>query len=252
MPKHLAITNGKWDQLFSGKKFVLQEGVELSRLTELGIHGKRVAQFCCNNGVELMSLKNLGASACVGFDISDKAIVAAKERASKFNIDCQFVQANIYDIPNRYFSAFDLVYITIGTLCWMPDLSRFFDVVRKTLKLGGKVFIYERHPFAQLFSTDVKNQGAFRMAGGYFPARPHIGSSGIDYIGMTTYKSSTTYTFSHTLSDIITGIIDSQLSLSHFKEYPHNIPSVCSDIGKQELNIPLSYIIIGEKSRRRV
>ena len=39
----------------------------LSVFEDLGVAGKSVAQLCCNNGRELMSLKKLGANRVVGF-----------------------------------------------------------------------------------------------------------------------------------------------------------------------------------------
>jgi hypothetical protein len=48
---------------------VLDE-IETGLLTGLGVETKAVAQLCCNNGRELISIKNMGAGRCVGFDIA--------------------------------------------------------------------------------------------------------------------------------------------------------------------------------------
>ena len=247
MPKHQVITKKKWDSLFFQDAFILQEGVELSKLKEIGIKGKQVAHFCCNNGIQLLSIKNLGAKKCVGFDISDEAISEAKERAQKCNIDCQFIQTDIYDIPEEYNCKFDIVYITIGALCWFPDLERFFNKVYNTLTPGGNVFIYEQHPFTELFPDDDSDENPLKVVNNYFSKEPYIGYNGIDYIGNTTYESSALYCFTHTLSDIIMGLINNQIKLNYFKEYSHNISEVCENLGKQDLKLPLSYIIIGNK-----
>ncbi len=247
MPRHQAITKEKWDSLFSQENFILQEGIELVKLKEIGIHGKKIAHFCCNNGVQLLSLKNLGASKCVGFDISDEAIKEGIERAGKCKIDCEFVQTDIYDIPERYNREFDLVYITIGALCWFPDIKRFFNQVYNTLTPGGHVFIYEQHPFTELFPDDDSKEDSLKVVNHYFTVEPFIGHNGIDYIGNTIYESSALYCFTHTISDIIMGLINNQINLKFFEEYAHNISEVCEDLGKQDLKLPLSYLIIGKK-----
>ncbi|HKA55002.1 MAG TPA: class I SAM-dependent methyltransferase, partial [Candidatus Binatia bacterium] len=105
------------------------DAVETAKLREIGLAGKAVAQLCCNNGQELLSIKNLGAGRCVGFDISDDFIAQARELAAAGGIACEFVRTDVYDIPPDYHGAFDLVYITIGALCWMPDLAPFFHLV---------------------------------------------------------------------------------------------------------------------------
>lgn len=247
MPKHQVVTKEKWDTLFSQEKFILQEGIELLKLKEIGIQGKKIAQFCCNNGVQLLSLKNLGASKCVGFDISDEAIREGKERAQKFNIGCEFIQTDIYDIPEKYSNTFDIVYITVGALCWLPDLTKFFNKVNSLLVTGGYVFIYEQHPFTGLFPDVVDNKDNLKVVNDYFTKDPFISHDGIDYIGNTIYKSSALYSFNHTMSDITMGLINNKINLKYFNEFSHNISEACEDLDKLDIKIPLSYIIIGKK-----
>ncbi|MCK4572920.1 MAG: methyltransferase domain-containing protein, partial [candidate division Zixibacteria bacterium] len=93
-------------------------------LTKLDLNGKRVAQVCCNNGRETISLVNMGAVSAVGFDISDAAIKEAQELASIANVDCRFVRTDAYDIGPEWNNQFDLIYISIGAISWMPNLDR--------------------------------------------------------------------------------------------------------------------------------
>src|SRR5512147_1738742 len=57
---------------------------------KIGIQGKTVAQLCCNNGRELLSVKNMGAGRCVGFDIADNFIEQGRQLAAAGNITCEF------------------------------------------------------------------------------------------------------------------------------------------------------------------
>src|SRR5207237_743579 len=88
-------------------------------LKQIGLESKSVAQLCCNNGRELLSIRNLGAARCVGFDISDKFIEQARHLAEMSGVTCEFVRTDVYDIPDTYDASFDLVYISVGTLGWM-------------------------------------------------------------------------------------------------------------------------------------
>ena len=50
--------------------FSCLDAVAGERLQALGLAGKSVAQLCCNNGREILSIESLGADPCVGFDQS--------------------------------------------------------------------------------------------------------------------------------------------------------------------------------------
>ena len=57
--------------------------IETARLRALPVAGKDVAQLCCNNGRELLSVKNLGAGRCVGFDGAEGFLGQARELAAR-------------------------------------------------------------------------------------------------------------------------------------------------------------------------
>ena len=59
MPYHKNAMDEKWDKMYSDPKFIFQKDQEIDELKKIGIKGKRIAQFSCNNGVELMSLKQI-------------------------------------------------------------------------------------------------------------------------------------------------------------------------------------------------
>ncbi len=55
---------------FAKPGFSCLDAVLTERLMALEVVGKDVAQICCNNGREILSVKNLAAGRCVGFDQS--------------------------------------------------------------------------------------------------------------------------------------------------------------------------------------
>jgi ubiquinone/menaquinone biosynthesis C-methylase UbiE len=195
-----------------------------------------------------MSLKNLGAGECVGFDISDVAIKEATDRARKFGISCQFVQSDIYDIPEKYHGAFDIVYISVGTLGWIPDLKQFFKKAVSLLGDSGALFIHEMHPLAEMLpSDDMKDTDPLKIIEPYFREEPYKDRSGIDYIGKTTYTSKAQYWFVWTLSDILTGLVENGMKLVHFSEHKEDISTIHRRNQDAGMDIPLSYILIAEK-----
>ncbi|MBT3228682.1 MAG: class I SAM-dependent methyltransferase [Candidatus Marinimicrobia bacterium] len=248
MPHHQKSNGDKWDKVFSKPGFSVIIEPELSLINSLNIEGQKIAHVCCNNGVELMSLKNMGAGECVGFDISDKAIQEAQARAARFDIACEFIQTDIYDIPEQYHDEFDIVYISIGCLGWMPGIQRFFGKIASLLNESGELFIHESHPFSEMLPADeLENVDPMKIIEPYFKKDPYIDNDGIDYIGKTSYPSKTMYWFVWTLSDILMGIIDNGLKVRHFSEYPDDISTQHGKNQAAGLDIPLSYILIAEK-----
>lgn len=51
----------------------------VKELKKIEFKEKNIAQFCCNNGRELLSLMSLGAKSGVGFDIADNILAQAKK-----------------------------------------------------------------------------------------------------------------------------------------------------------------------------
>ncbi len=248
MPHHQEANKSKWDDRFSRAGYSVIQSPELELLEQIDLSGKAVAHLCCNNGVELMSLKNMGAGKCVGFDISDEAISEANERAQRFGIDCEFIQSDVYDIAPRYNNEFDLIYISIGCLGWLPDLPGFMGRVQSLLKTRGQLFIYEEHPFAEMLpSDDMVDMDPQRIIEPYFKDEPYVETDGIDYVGKKAYASKPMYWFVWTLSDILMGVIEHGMQLKHFSEYPEDISTLHSRNQTEGPAIPLSYILIAEK-----
>lgn len=235
---------------FKEKGFSTLDELVTSKLKEIPIKGKIIAQLCCNNGSETLSLVNLGAASGVGFDISDEAIAEADELAGISGLNCRFVRTDVYDIGKEYYDSYDLIYVSIGALPWLPDLDGFINLISKMLRKNGILFIYEEHPFIYMLATkdekEFDSKNPLKITYPYFKKDPWVNDTGIDYIGKSSYKSETNYCFSHTLSEIISGVVKNDISITEFTEYPHNINSEFEHIENENM-LPLCYILIGRK-----
>ena len=241
------ITNPKED--FKEKNHSVLDQLISKKLWELPIGGKTVAHLCCNNGVETLSLVSLGANSAIGFDISDEAIEEAKELAAISGINANFVQSDIYDIDEKYYNSFDLVYFSVGALTWLPKLYPIFEIVGHMLRNGGKLLIYEMHPILNMYPTQLGVEFGAEVSAqySYFKKTPWIETAGLDYIGGTTYNSSTSYCFSHTLSSIMSAVLDNGIRILEFKEYAHDISSIFPHLENSDTSPPLCYTLLGEK-----
>lgn len=66
----------------------------VAEFNKINMKGKTIAQFCCNNGRELLSIMQLNPVHAVGFDIAENIIEQAKETARQIE-KCQCLSPNL-------------------------------------------------------------------------------------------------------------------------------------------------------------
>lgn len=197
--------------------------LETEKLVKLGLVGKSVAQLACNNGREIISIRNLGAANCTGFDISEKFIAQGRDFIQAGNIEhCELVAVDVYQIPQHYDHQYDLVFVSVGALILMPDLERFFSIAARLLKSNGQIFIYERHPMLDMFNWDDENDPPV-LVESYFNREPRMNRQTVNYWTKETIDCSPMYTFHHTLSDIFQALLANRFEIREFEEYEHDI-----------------------------
>jgi len=217
-------------------------------LERLDLAGKTVAQFCCNNGRELLSLMDSGASMGVGFDIAENFIAQAKETARKVGIkNCEFVACNLLDIPESYHDRFDFIFFTVGGIIWFEDLCPLFEKISKCLKAGGLLLVNEWHPMRNMLALPWEEGydpgDSIRIAHSYFRKAPWVSNDGMPYM-TTQYESKTFASFWHTMSDIVNALAASGMKTVRLNEYDYDVDSKVYD-GR---GFPLSFTLIAEKS----
>lgn len=199
----------------------------IAELKKINLQGKTIAQFCCNNGRELLSVMQLKPAYAVGFDIAENFIGQAQETTRKIGVgNCEFVACNILEIDDSYDNSFDFIFFTIGAITWFEDLELLFKKVTQCLKQGGILLINDFHPFINMlpipgeesFDDEHLNQVAYS----YFREEPWLENSGVSYI-TPEYESRTFTSFSHTMSDIINSVISSGMSILKLNEYNYDV-----------------------------
>ncbi len=249
MPKHQAAFQKTLDNWFSTPGFIFQYSKELLEIfNNLPISGKDVIHLCCNNGIELLSIKNMGATRCVGIDISEIAINDAVNRAKKFNIKCEFVCSDVFNISEKFYNSFDVVHTTSGCIGWIPDIYQFFNICNKLLQVNGVIIIHEIHPFSETLPFDnVQIDNRLQIIEPYFRSEPIIENDSLDYIGKSEYYAKTHYWFVHKISDIVKGLNQNNFIIDEFIESPQDISMGHGKIETLQAGVPLSMIIVGKK-----
>jgi len=249
MPKHQAATKEEYDKLFSSPGYVcFTNSNSLKIIEKINVKNKDIIHLCCNNGVELMSLKNMGANRCVGIDISDVAITEANQRAEKCRIDCDFICSDVYDISEELNNSFDIVFISSGCIGWIPDLKKFFNIGFNLLRANGIILMHEIHPFSEMLPFDNSNiENRLQIVEPYFREEAIVENSSLDYVGGTEYIAKTQYWFVHIISSIIMALVKNGFKIDYFSEHTQDISAVHKKQEKLDAKIPLSYILVGRK-----
>jgi len=192
---------------------------------ELGsVAGKRVLHLQCHFGNDTLALAQRGAEV-VGLDFSPAAITAARDLAAELGLDARarFVQADLYDapiaIPEPH--AFDLVYVTWGALCWLPDVARWAQIVAHFLKPGGFLYHAEGHPAALVFDDETPcADGRPGFFVPYFLREALIMDDSRDYADPNAVLRNTrTHQFMHPLAEVVMGLLNAGLTLDFLHEH---------------------------------
>ncbi len=216
-------------------------------LLRLDLKGKAVAQFCCNNGREILSVMGLGAARGVGYDIAENMVQSARETAAAAGIACEFQACNVLDIPDAYTGQFDFVFFTIGAITWFQDLQALFAVAARCLRPGGMLMINDFHPLINMLPLPGEDafdaQSPNRIAYSYFRAEPWLEQNSGAY--MTQHRNTQIFTsFSHTMEAIVNALIGAGLTIASLREFDTDIGMTDAYDG---LGYPLSYILTAVK-----
>ena len=149
--------------------FYAHGGIALSEaeLQVLGeLQGRRVLMVGAGNGEDAASLVNLGATLTVVDDEESveppRALLAEAGLEAEFFIDAPMALS--VDLRN---TDFDLVYSGFGAIDWMDDIGGWAGGIADCLKSGGRLVIYDEHPFAYTFAEEGDH---LRVAHSYFGA----------------------------------------------------------------------------------
>jgi SAM-dependent methyltransferase len=217
---HLAAPSYELDSLRAG-----QGRLEPIEEAELGpVAGQRLLHLQCHFGRDSLTLAQRGATV-VGLDFSGEAVAAARHLAAELGLEqrARFVQSDLYAareaIPEP--AAFDRVFVTWGTICWLPDVAEWARIVAWFLKPGGRFYFAEGHP-AALVLDDLKRQadGMPGLAYPYFARRPLALDDPSDYANPEArLANSRTREWLHPLASVVTALIEAGLRLDWLHEH---------------------------------
>ncbi len=192
---------------------------------ELGpVAGLDVLHLQCHFGVDSLILAQRGARV-TGLDFSPSAIRTARALASEIGLEARFVEGNVYAARELIDGRFDLVYVTWGTICWLPDLAEWARVVADFLKPGGRFYFCDAHPAALVFDDSDEAAalpaGTLRVRYPYFhrdePIALEMSADYADPDAVPEIRRN--FEWAHGVSDIVNAVIGAGLRLEWLREH---------------------------------
>ncbi|HSK68902.1 MAG TPA: class I SAM-dependent methyltransferase [Candidatus Limnocylindria bacterium] len=175
----------------------------------------------------------------------------ARDTARRAGIaNCTFVEGNLLDIPTSFHGRFDFVFFTVGALTWFEDLGPVFRKAADCMKPGGALLIHDIHPYMSMLPAPGEEafdpQRLDRFTYPYFRKAPWLETDGMGYIA-GTYQSKLFTSFSHTVSHLLTRLMESGFALTKFLEFDTDVGLTDVYDGK---GLPLSYLLTARLERK--
>jgi SAM-dependent methyltransferase len=220
--------------------------IESSELTEGEVKGKKMLHLQCHFGLDSLSWARLGAKV-TGVDFSEPAINKARELNHALNLDACFICSDVYSFGEKAKAEFDIVFTSFGTICWLPCIDTWAEVIADSLKSGGCFYMAEFHPIRDFLAGESY----------FYAPAPFVCDEGT-YTENGDGTQGSMASWSHPLSRVITALINAGIKIDKVNEFPFS-PYDCFDgleerepkrfshlVGENPL--PLVYSIKGTKN----
>lgn len=185
------------------------------------LEGMSVAHLQCHIGTDTISFERLGAASVVGLDFSPVAIAAARELAERSGTSMRFVEASVYDAPQAIGQTVDLVYTSIGAICWLHDLDAWAAAVAGLLEPGGRFYIRDVHPFLFIFG-EVDGELVPTYNYWFKPDEPLSWNEGATYSDNpddTPITNTKHHEWNHALPAIINALVGAGMRIDRLDEH---------------------------------
>jgi SAM-dependent methyltransferase len=196
-----------------------QPGPRQREIDALGdVAGLRLIHLQCHFGLDTLAFARAGAMV-TGLDFSPVAIDSARQLAARAGLADRstFVCADVYDAAATLEgAAYDIVYVSLGALCWLPDVDRWAAVVGALAAPGGRLYLHDVHPLAWTLSDDDLS-----FAYTYFEeGAPFIDDSDKTYTDASRPVEHTrSYEWNHSLGEIVTALVAHGLRITMLSEH---------------------------------
>lgn len=209
------------DGLVAGASSLIEEEeTALSIAMDTDLMGRRILHLQCHLGFDAITFARRGARV-TGVDFSTVALGKARSLADRARVEVEWVCADATDLPKALERRFDLVWATIGVLCWIADLKAWMRSVASALSAGGRFILIDGHPLGRILKS-----APLRVARPYLGARL-FAESGCDYA--TPTRTGPQVQYLHTLGEIVSTAAEAGLSVDFLHEHLDVSHGLCNE-----------------------
>ena len=195
-----------------------------------------------------------------GLDFSPAAVEAARALAGRAGLSARadFVCAPVEEAASALDGrTFDVVYVSLGSLWWLPSVRRWAGQVGALLRPGGRLFLHEVHPLSLALGDDdyCVTYPYFEHTEPFADAEP---GTYADTTATVALPGDTTYGWNHGLGEIVGAVLSEGLRLERldehdwtsFPRYPwlERTAEEQYVIPEGLLRVPLSFTLVATKS----
>ena len=233
MDEHRTVNRAHWDEatdvhvasdFYDVASFRAGEnrlhGIERAELGD--VSGTTLLHLQCHFGLDTLSWARLGADV-TGIDFSERAIAQARALSAELDIPARFLVSDLYELPTNLDGQFDIVFTSYGAIYWLPDIKRWGEIAAGYVKPGGTFYIAEFHPVGFMFDTPFGEDlpmKDYERKYPYFHSEVPIRDESSDYADPAVAMSNTlTYSWSHSMSDIVNALVSGGLQIQYFHEF---------------------------------
>ncbi len=192
-----------------------EERAALDRATRgRGVNDLDVLHLQCHIGCDSITLARLGARV-TSVDFSPTALARLDELARQCSVDVTTVRADSRDLPHDLDGSFDLVYATIGVLCWIDDLDAWMGGVARILRPGGSLVLVELHPML----TMVESVDPLIIDFPYAFDGGHVYSGTGSYANREANVTWTTTQYAHSIGEVVMAASKAGLTMTYLEEH---------------------------------
>jgi len=185
------------------------------------VEGDDLTHLQCHFGMDTLGWARAGANV-TGLDFSPTAVATATSLAEQCGLEgrARFVCADVLAAADALGDdTADVVYVSLGALCWLPSVERWAAQVGRILRPGGRLFVHDVHPLSSALDDDGERVrfGMFSAAGPvtWTEAYTYTDTEPEEAVPVTT-----SHEWVHGIGEIVSAVLGRGLVLRHLEEHP--------------------------------
>lgn len=232
LSRHLAANRANWDAragvhatspFYDVAQYVrdrdaISSVVEWDRAFFGSLAGLDVLHLQCHIGTDSISLARLGANV-TAVDFSPKSLAIGRELAAEADTPVRFVCADVRSVDRLLRQRFDLVYASVGVLCWIPSFAEWARAAASCVRSGGRLYLRDGHPIKDTIDHQRDDEQVVCVEDYFAEGIAVKDDSGYTYTGdEARLTSPVNYQWLHTMGTIVSAVAAAGLTVERLVE----------------------------------